>query len=1022
MSETECICEACLKGKAVKLPWKDVPIHSTLKSGEAIHMDINFCSLVAFDGSTCTVVVVDEASRHIFFNNQTSTSKSMQFLVDLCTYIQTQTQNKLRFINSDNESSFLGVFKDYIKQNGIQVNFTLVGQSVQNRIVERSHQTMWKLARTNLIAANAPEELWPQAMAHGVFMRNHLPHTYLNRISTPHIVFFARHYHGLLLKEWGLLVFVTTEKVDRPNRAVAIGKPAMFVGYPNFLTESYKGYLCYYPETNLFAFEHHVRFTKEMYTKSRPFQTMPFYTLNRDPYDSIWVNKEGESTLPKTKKHTPALLKKGPAGKPVKFLNSLLNTSSLSLLPPVRYNYYNCDSVFFRNVRDICYRLATEVEDFDYSDIVSCTSDNSEFTDFDDDVEEWHDARESFAHNGVTDVYQTHLFVHAYNNDPGHHSTSLTPKLTNSSESIPNQSKIPTRVPKSDKEAHTGPDAEFWLEGDRAEADAFLRNNVFEVVDDQGQNLVKSRILRSVKKHADGWSYPKSRLILLGYSQIYGIDYEATYAPTLSDVGLKIALSYACVLGLAATCYDFSTAFLNADLDIPVYIRPPSIFNIAKGKLLKILKAVYGLKQSPRLWSLLLISTLASILNLTQCSQEACLFYEFHAEYTIIIYFWVDDLTIFCNRPSITLKVEDLLGKAFKMKKLGPLKKFLKMNFTYLPGTKVEMDLTEYIDASLIELGFEDILTSQIPLDAEFYNKCLSDRSPPIPLLQCQIAVGKLIYVGSRTRPDIMAHASMLASKMHTPTEYIWSQIKKLWGHLKYTRAKKLVLGTSKSFALTAFSDTDYAGDLSLCQSRGCTVIFLMGGCIFFSSDNLARISGSSTISEYYQMNTSNEFVVMIENYMSELKMVLPGPPVIYADNQSAIQMVVSLQLTDKLRKLFTKYHIIRQRVQLKELAVRKVLTHDNVADIGTKPYIGADKTKQFSNQILNPGHYLNLATLRGDSTPLEVFHGSSRVKPSKVKSVKQRKSQLRYMVNQPLTLTELAQRHLSSFLSTGHS
>jgi hypothetical protein len=119
-----------------------------------------------------------------------------------------------------------------------------------------------------------------------------------------------------------------------------------------------------------------------------------------------------------------------------------------------------------------------------------------------------------------------------------------------------------------------------------------------------------------------------------------------------------------------------------------------------------------------------------------------------------------------------------------------------------------------------------------------------------------------------------MAHASMLASKMHTPTEYIWSQIKKLWGHLKYTRAKKLVLGTSKSFALTAFSDTDYAGDLSLCQSRGCTVIFLMGGCIFFSSDNLARISGSSTISEYYQMNTSNEFVVMIENYMSELKMV----------------------------------------------------------------------------------------------------------------------------------------------------
>ncbi len=1035
MTETECVCEACLQGKASLLPWKDVPIHSNLLSGEALHMDINFCSLVAFDGSVCTVVVVDEASRYLMINNQSTTGKSMEFLVDLCTYIQTQTSHKIKSINSDNEKAFLGIFKEYIKKNGIHTNFTLVGQSVQNRVAERAHQTMWKMARTNLIAANAPEELWPQAMAHGVYMRNHLPHTYLNRISTPHIVFFARHYHGLLLKEWGLLVFVTTEKVDRQNRAVAIGKPAMFVGYPSFITESYKGYLVYYPESNLFAFEHHVRFTTEMYTVKRPFQSMPFYTLNRDPYDSIWVNKDGESTLPVTTlnspKIPPAKLKKGPGGKPVKYLNPLVDKSP-QLLPPVRYNYFNCDSLFFRNVRDKLYHIADESEDELYSDVISIAgSDTSVFTDFDNDQEEWEDSRNHFAYNNTTNVYKTHLFVNAFNSDPGHHPTSSTPskshlKNPNSTLSIdgpkiPDQTKIPTTVPKSDKEAHTGPDSDFWLAGDKTEADAFLRNNVFEVVNDEGQNIVKSRILRSVKQHADGWCYPKSRLILLGYSQIYGIDYEATYAPTLSDVGLKIALSYACVLGLLATCYDFSTAFLNADLDVPVYIRPPSIFNIAKGKLLKILKAVYGLKQSPRLWSLLLMKTLSTILNLTQCSQEPCLFYEFHKEFIIIIYFWVDDLTIFCNRPSITKQVEETLGKAFKMTKLGPLKKFLKMNFLYTPGSRVEIDLTDYIDSSLIELGFENIPLSQIPLDAEFYSKCLSDRSPPVPLLQCQQAVGRLIYVGSRTRPDIMAHASMLASKMHNPTEYIWSQIKKLWGHLKLTRDKKLVLGTNKSYALTAFSDTDYAGDLSLCQSRGCTAIYLMGGCIYFSSDNLSRITGSSTISEYFQMHTTNECLIMIENYMADLQMVLPSPPTIYADNQSAIQMISSIHLTEKLRKLYTKYHIIRQRVQLGELIVRKVLTHDNVADIGSKPYIGVEKTKRFSNQLLNPGHYLNLATLRGDSTPIEVFHGSNRVQPSApIKSNKakqqKRKANLRYMVGeQPVTLNEIAPAYLSS-------
>jgi hypothetical protein len=131
--------------------------------------------------------------------------------------------------------------------------------------------------------------------------------------------------------------------------------------------------------------------------------------------------------------------------------------------------------------------------------------------------------------------------------------------------------------------------------------------------------------------------------------------------------------------------------------------------------------------------------------------------------------------------------------------------------------------------------------------------------------------------------------------------------------------------------------------------------------------------------------------------------------------------MISSIHLTEKLRKLYTKYHIIRQRVQLGELIVRKVLTHDNVADIGSKPYIGVEKTKRFSNQLLNPGHYLNLATLRGDSTPIEVFHGSNRVQPSApIKSNKakqqKRKANLRYMVGeQPVTLNEIAPAYLSS-------
>lgn len=50
-------------------------------------------------------------------------------------------------------------------------------------------------------------------------------------------------------------------------------------------------------------------------------------------------------------------------------------------------------------------------------------------------------------------------------------------------------------------------------------------------------------------------------------------------------------------------CTDFEQAYLNGTLDHDVYMKPPEGIQAPPGKVFKIVKGLYGLKQSGRLWN-----------------------------------------------------------------------------------------------------------------------------------------------------------------------------------------------------------------------------------------------------------------------------------------------------------------------------------------------------------------------------------------------------------------------------------
>ncbi|GME34367.1 Reverse transcriptase RNA-dependent DNA polymerase [Neofusicoccum parvum] len=78
--------------------------------------------------------------------------------------------------------------------------------------------------------------------------------------------------------------------------------------------------------------------------------------------------------------------------------------------------------------------------------------------------------------------------------------------------------------------------------------------------------------------------------------------YQDTYAATLAFKILRFLLAIICAFNLEMRQYNVVNAFPHVPLDEEVYCSPPKGMNIASGLVLLLLRALYGLKQSPALW------------------------------------------------------------------------------------------------------------------------------------------------------------------------------------------------------------------------------------------------------------------------------------------------------------------------------------------------------------------------------------------------------------------------------------
>ena len=177
-------------------------------------------------------------------------------------------------------------------------------------------------------------------------------------------------------------------------------------------------------------------------------------------------------------------------------------------------------------------------------------------------------------------------------------------------------------------------------------------------------------------------SYQEARFVVKGFSQVHGVDYTETYAPVAKTYSFRMIMAIAAARNLKILQLDVKAAFLYGTLEEEVYMQQPEGFVLPgqEGKVCRLIKSIYGLKQDSRVWNVKFNEFIISFgLKRTQC--DSCIYYchlrqgEIDKEITFFI-LYVDDGLILSNVNHVLLDMMEFLGKEFEIRSL-PADRFI---------------------------------------------------------------------------------------------------------------------------------------------------------------------------------------------------------------------------------------------------------------------------------------------------------------------------------------------------------
>ncbi|KAH9723409.1 Integrase catalytic domain-containing protein [Citrus sinensis] len=397
----------------------------------------------------------------------------------------------------------------------------------------------------------------------------------------------------------------------------------------------------------------------------------------------------------------------------------------------------------------------------------------------------------------------------------------------------------------------------------------------------------------------------KARLVARGFTQNEGIDFNEIFSLVVKHSSIRILLAMVALFDLELGQMDVKTAFLHGNLEEKILMSQPEGFKEQGHEehvcLLK--RSLYGLKQSPRQWYRRFDQFMISN-GYYRSKYDSCVYHGIinsggNSRGAVYLLLYVADILIAGKNLSDIKKLKNLLKGKFEMKDLGSAKRILGIDIVRdrTAGT-LFLSQSRYISKVLERFQMMDSKPVLTPLGAQF----------------------------------------KLSEEMFPTSDVEEDAVKWVLRYLKGTLDHGLMYGKSKHEVceVRGYIDFDFAGDSDRRKSIS-GYLFMLDSCLISWKATLQHIVAlSSTEAEFVAATEAVKESMRLRGLLNELWLKQKTLEIFY-DNQSAIQLIKNQVYHERTKHIDVKLHFIRDEVAKGSVAVIKINTDINPADMLTK-------------------------------------------------------------------------------------
>ncbi|KAK8924049.1 hypothetical protein KSP39_PZI019433 [Platanthera zijinensis] len=788
--------------------------------------------------------------------------------------VSTQFSASIKILRSDNGREYINSsFDHYLTTHGIIHQTSCAHSPSQNGVAERKNRHLLDVTRCLLLTMHLPKFYWGDAVLTAAYLINRLPSPVLGN-QTPLTTLGVSLTSSLPPRIFGSTCFV---HIPSPGRSKLDPRAlkCVFIGY----SPTQKGYKCYHPPTRRTLVSADVTFRDSTPYYATSLQGEPAVEVS-SPTFSLPIPPSSENIIPVISPVDHPTV--SPVAPPV--ISSPPPTRPLQVYTRRRKGQNTTTNPMLPDP------MPTLSEDLSLHEGIRLSTQHpiSQYVSYD----------------------------------------TLTPSYKGFVSSLASVS-----IPSTWQEALEHPD---WKRAMVEEMAALEKNNTWDLTTlPHGKKTVGCKWVFAVKQNSKGIVERfKARLVVSGYTQTLGIDYQETFAPMAKMNSIRVLLSCAACKGWNLIQLDVKNVFLHGNLEEVYMSLPPGFISQGSdGKVCKLKKALYGLKQSPRAWFGRFHSAMVS-LGYKQSHADHTLFIKKRANMVTILIVYVDDIIITGDDIDEVKALKKHLAQEFEVKDLGKLKYFLGIEVARSKNG-ILISQRKYILDLLEQTGLSGCRPADTPMEVN-HNLGRNDGDLIEDVKGYQRLVGRLIYL-SHTRADIAYAVGVVSQYMHSPRARHLDAAHRILRYLKTSPGRGILFTSNSDLKIEVYTDADWAGSVEDRRSTSGYFSFIGGNLVTWRSKKQQVISRSSAEAEFRAMAHDICEGLWLRSLMSDLGLSETAPIRLYCDNKAAISIANNPVHHDRTKHIEVDRHFIKEHIEKKIICILFVLSEGQLADILTK-------------------------------------------------------------------------------------